>query len=148
MSNKIHSKGMVLMQSRKVYSPEFKLSVVKEYLNGGKSQSQICEEYSISPSVFFRWLKEYKDSGYDDSIFNVRKGRPKSIISDYSKIPSFILEAAGILEHDDSTDWNNPDVLKQKLDYYEKTLLEKDEELKRALDELELLKGKDIRKTK
>jgi len=50
------------MQNRKVYPPEFKLSVVKEYLNGDKSQAQICEEHSISPSIFFRWLKKYKDS--------------------------------------------------------------------------------------
>ncbi|HCI29180.1 MAG TPA: hypothetical protein DE117_03205 [Fervidobacterium sp.] len=42
------------MQNRKVYEPEFKLGVVKEYLNRDKSQSQICEEYSISSSIFFR----------------------------------------------------------------------------------------------
>ena len=67
------------MQNRKVYPPEFKLSVVKEYLNGDKSQAQICEEHSISPSIFFRWLKKYKESGYDDSVFNVRReGRSQS----------------------------------------------------------------------
>lgn len=38
------------MYNRKVYDPEFKLNVVKEYLNGDNSQAQICEEYSISPS--------------------------------------------------------------------------------------------------
>jgi len=56
------------MYNRKVYDPEFKLNVVKEYLNGDKSQALICEEYSISPSMFFKWLKKYKESGYDDSI--------------------------------------------------------------------------------
>ncbi len=84
------------MYNRKVYEPEFKLNVVKEYLNGDKSQGQICEEYSISPSIFFIWLKKYKESGYDDSVFNVKKGSPESIISDYSKIPPFIFESAGI----------------------------------------------------
>jgi len=44
------------MYNRKVYDLEFKLNVVKEYLNGDKSQAQICEEYSISPSTFFKWL--------------------------------------------------------------------------------------------
>jgi len=48
------------MYSRKVYEPEFKLSVVKEYLNVDKSQAQICEEYSISPSIFFRSFGMYK----------------------------------------------------------------------------------------
>jgi len=84
------------MYNRKVYDPEFKLNVVKEYLNGDKSQAQICEEYTISPSMFFKWLKKYKESGYDDSVFNVKKERPESIISDYSKITPFIFESAGI----------------------------------------------------
>ena len=83
------------MHSRKTYEPEFKLNVVKEY-HGDKSQAQICEEYSISPSMFFKWLKKYKESGYDDSVFNVKKGRPESIISDYSKIPPFIFESVGV----------------------------------------------------
>mgnify|MGYP000845664988 FL=1 len=135
------------MQKRKVYSPEFKLNVVKEYLNGGKSPTQLCEKYSISPSIFFRWLKEYKGSGYDDSIFNIRRGRPKSIISDYSKIPPSFFESAGILKHDDSTDWNDPNVLKEKLDYYEKILLEKDEQLKAALEKVELLKQENNQKS-
>jgi len=55
------------MYNRKAYDPEFKLNGVKEYLNGDKSQGQICEEYSISPSMFFKWfkwLKKYKESGY------------------------------------------------------------------------------------
>ena len=49
------------MYNRKVYDPEFKLNVVKEYLNGDKSQAQICEEYSISHSMFFKWLRNFSD---------------------------------------------------------------------------------------
>ncbi len=127
------------MQSRKEYSPEFKLTVVKEYLNGDKSQAQICEKYSISPSIFFRWLKNYKESGYDDSVFNVSRGRPGSIISDYSKIPPFIFESAGV-RRDDSTNPNDTIALKRKLEYYEKILLEKEVQLRIALDQIELLK--------
>ncbi len=48
------------MYNRKVYELEFKLNVVKEYLNGDKSQAQICEEYSISLSMFFRSFGTYK----------------------------------------------------------------------------------------
>ena len=70
-------------------------------------------------------VKKYKESGYDDSVFNVKKGRPESIISDYSKIPLFIFESAGIRK-DDSTNQNDTLGLKRKLDYYEKILLEKE----------------------
>jgi len=93
-------------------SPEFKLNVVKEYLNGDKSQAQICEEYSISPNIFFRWLKKYKESGYDDSVFNVSRGKSEPIISDYSKIMPFIFEFAGICK-DSSVNWNNVFVLRE-----------------------------------
>jgi len=57
--------GVRCMYNRKVYEPEFKLNIVKEYLS---------KEYSISPSMFFKWLKKYKESGY------VNKGRPESVI--------------------------------------------------------------------
>ena len=110
-----------------------------QYLNNDKSQAQICEEHSISPSIFFSWLKKYKESGYDDSVFNVSRGRPESIISDYSKIPPFIFESAGI-RRDDPTNPNDTIALKRKLDYYEKILLEKEIQLRIALDQVELLK--------
>ncbi len=70
------------MQNRKTYGSEFKLNAVKEYLNGDKFQAQICEEHSISPSIFFRWLKKYKESGYNDSIFNVSKDEVFQIVED------------------------------------------------------------------
>ena len=92
--------------NKKVYEPEFKLSMVKEYLKSYKSQAQIYEEYSISPSMFFRWLKKYKESGYDDSVFNVSRGQSEAIISDYSKISAFIFESTGTSK-DGSANQNN-----------------------------------------
>ena len=68
------------MYNRKVYDPEFKLNVVKEYLNGDKSQAQICEEYSAYPSIFSDLLKKYKESRYDDSIFSVKKGWSETLL--------------------------------------------------------------------
>jgi len=106
-----------------------------EYLNGDKSQAQICEEYSIYPSMFFRWLKKYKESGYDDSVFNVSRGRLESIISDYSKILPFIFEMAAIWR-DDSTNPNDTIALDQKLNYYERILVEKEIQLRIALDQI------------
>ncbi|WP_075780150.1 MULTISPECIES: transposase [unclassified Marinitoga] len=74
------------MRKRKKYDPNFKLSVVKEYLSSDSlTQADICEKYSISFSAFTKWVKKYEDSGYDDNVFNSKKGRTKSIISDISK---------------------------------------------------------------
>jgi len=62
--------------------------------------------------MFFKWLKKYKESGYDDSVFNVKKGRPESIISDYSKIPPFIFQSTGICK-DGPANQNNVFVLRE-----------------------------------
>ena len=87
------------LKNRKQYSPEFKLQVVKDYLNSDKSLNDIANEYSIpSNKSVHGWVKKYVDSGYDDNVFISKKGRPKSIISDISKVPPFIYESAGIIK--------------------------------------------------
>jgi len=97
--------------------------------------NDIANEYSISSAhTVHSWVKKYVDSGYDDNVFISKKGRPKSIISDISKVPPFIYESAGIIK----SDFNNSDdssLLKKKIEYYE--LLLKIQE-----DEINLLKKK------
>ncbi|MBM7558543.1 transposase [Marinitoga litoralis] len=128
------------MKNRNKYSPDFKLQVVKEYFNSDKTQKDICDEYGISSSAFFKWIKKYENSGFDDNVFNSKKGRPKSIISDISKVPPFIYESAGITQSDnDSNDTNS---LKKKIEYYERLLLEKELLLKMQEDEINFLKKK------
>ena len=130
------------MRKRKKYEPDFKLSVVKEYLSSDSlTQEDICNKYSISRSAFFKWVKKYEDSGYDDNVFNSKKGRTKSIISDISKVPPFIYESAGIVKNDLDNS-NDSAVLKKKLEYYERLLLEKELLLKMQEDEIKLLKKK------
>lgn len=130
------------MRRRKKYDPDFKLSVVKEYLsNDSLTQADICEKYSISSSAFVKWVKKYENSGYDDNAFNSKKGRPKSIISDISKVPPFIYESAGIIKSN-SNNSNDSVVLKKKIEYYERLLLEKEILLKMQEDEINLLKKK------
>jgi len=64
------------LKNRKQYSPEFKLQVVKDYLNSDKSLNDIANEYSIpSNKSVHGWVKKYVDSGYDDNVFISKKGR-------------------------------------------------------------------------
>ncbi|RDI90019.1 transposase, partial [Thermosipho africanus Ob7] len=81
------------------------------------------------------WVKIYEESGYDDNVFNSKKGRPKSIISDISKVPPFIYESAGIIRND-SNKSNDSASLKKRLEYYERLLLEKELLIKMQEDEI------------
>ena len=88
-------KGVSSLKNRKQYSPEFKLQVVKDYLNSEKSLNDIANEYSISSNKSVHgWVKKYVDSGYDD------------------------YESAGIIKSD-SNNSDDSALLKKKIEYYE-----------------------------
>ena len=48
------------------YTEEFRKSVVSLYHNG-KTQSQLHEEYGVSPSALARWIKAYSEVKLDDN---------------------------------------------------------------------------------
>ena len=43
----------------RVFSPEFKLQVVKAVENGEKRPAQACREFEIDSSLLTRWRREY-----------------------------------------------------------------------------------------
>jgi transposase len=47
----------------RVFTPEFKLGVVRAALCGEKSVVQLCREYSISDSCIHNWKKLYREKG-------------------------------------------------------------------------------------
>ena len=48
------------------YNTEFKMEVVKEYLEGNISYSQISNKYCIpSETIIIKWVNAYKSQGYD-----------------------------------------------------------------------------------
>ncbi|WP_165145617.1 hypothetical protein [Marinitoga sp. 38H-ov] len=90
-----------------------------------------------SSHTLHKWVKKYEESGYDDNVFNSKKGRPKSIISDISKVPPFIYESAGIVKPDNNS--NDTNSLKKKIEYYERLLIEKELLIKMQEDEINFL---------
>ena len=121
------------------YPSEFKLDVVKDYLNTEKTYADIYEEYNVSSSTLAKWIKKYEESGYDDNVFKSRKSKSKSIISDFSKVPPVIYDKFGI---EKSNNKSNEDItsLKRKLSMYEKSLLEKELENQLLREQNEILK--------
>jgi transposase-like protein len=47
----------------RVFTPEFKLSIVQQVLSGEKSIPQLCREYSLSDSCIHNWKKLYREKG-------------------------------------------------------------------------------------
>ncbi len=47
----------------RVFTPEFKLSIVQQILSGEKSIPQLCREYSLSDSCIHNWKKLYRAKG-------------------------------------------------------------------------------------
>lgn len=52
------------------HTPEFKLQVVREVVDGGKTPAQACREHDISESLLLRWRKQYMARG--GTAFTVR----------------------------------------------------------------------------
>lgn len=63
----------------KVYSAEFKINAIEEYIKTGKSQKKICEDLNItSKSAFGRWVIQYNEKG-PDSFYENKKPRREAV---------------------------------------------------------------------
>jgi transposase-like protein len=48
---------------RKHYDPETKVMLIKKHLLDKKPISDICDEYGLNPTLFYRWQKEFFENG-------------------------------------------------------------------------------------
>ena len=51
------------MARGRVFSREFKLSVVRQVVSGEKRAAQICREHGLGESLLLRWRREYEARG-------------------------------------------------------------------------------------
>lgn len=49
-------------KSRRSYSVEEKVSVLREHLLEGKAVSEVCERHGVSPSLFYYWQRQLFDN--------------------------------------------------------------------------------------
>ena len=52
------------MGSRKNFSSEQKVAILKEYLLERVPLSDICDKHGLHPSVFYRWQKAFFEKGH------------------------------------------------------------------------------------
>lgn len=52
-----------MKRKRKKYQPEEKVVILKRHLMDKVPVSDLCDEYTLHPTVFYRWLKEFFEHG-------------------------------------------------------------------------------------
>jgi len=52
-----------MKRSRKNYTPEEKVAILRRHLVDHVPVSDLCEELNLQPSLFYRWQKEFFENG-------------------------------------------------------------------------------------
>lgn len=52
-----------MTEARKHFSPEQKMTVLRRHLLEHVPVSNLCDEYGINPTVFYRWQKQLFEGG-------------------------------------------------------------------------------------
>ncbi len=50
-------------RKRKQYQAAEKVSIIRKHLIEKQSVSDLCDEYGIAPSVYYRWQKQFFEGG-------------------------------------------------------------------------------------
>ena len=82
------------------YSADFKKEVVRAYMAGDKSITQIATEYNIAKSTVGQWVKEYKEECLYTTTTSTESNEAKEIrrlnqlLSEKDKEIAFLKKAA------------------------------------------------------
>ena len=60
-------------KTRKKYSAEEKISIILEGLRGEESIAAICRREGINPNLYYRWSKEFLESGKKRLLGDTRR---------------------------------------------------------------------------
>lgn len=52
-----------MSKKRKQYTPEEKVAMLRKHLVDKVAVSELCEEYGLQPTVFYRWQKAFFEKG-------------------------------------------------------------------------------------
>ena len=48
---------------RRKHTPQTKVAILKAHLVDGKQVSELCDQHSLSPTLFYRWQKDFFENG-------------------------------------------------------------------------------------
>jgi transposase len=74
-------------KERKHYTAEEKVAILRRHLLDKVPVSDLCEEYGLQPTVFYRWQKEFFENG--SSVFQAKE-RPIRQVEEKKKRIEFL----------------------------------------------------------
>ena len=51
------------METRRHFSPEQKVAILREHLIEHKAISEVCDKHQLSPTLFYQWQKTFFENG-------------------------------------------------------------------------------------
>ena len=88
----LHGEEALVKGKNRKYSPEFKMKIVKQYLEG-ESINSLAIANNIQWSMIYNWIKRYEKDGYN-GLINKKKGRQPKMKEDKDKISKTVNQAA------------------------------------------------------
>jgi transposase len=73
-----------MKNSRKHYTPEEKVAILRRHLVEKEPISKLCDEVGLQPTVFYRWQKEFFENGaaaFEQKHFGNASGVAKSLLT-------------------------------------------------------------------
>jgi transposase len=52
-----------MRKQRRNYTPDEKVAMIRKHLLDGTAVSDLCDEESLNPNVYYRWQKEFFEGG-------------------------------------------------------------------------------------
>jgi transposase-like protein len=65
-------------KKRKNYSPEQKVEILKNHLVDKVAVSDLCDQFGLHPTVFYRWQKTFFEGGA--AAFKKQQSREKTLL--------------------------------------------------------------------
>jgi len=75
-----------MSQERKHCSAEQKVAILHRHLVEKVAVSQVCEEYGLSPNVFYRWQKEFFENGAAAFRRNGRDSKSEKLTAEVERL--------------------------------------------------------------
>ena len=126
------------------FSTEFKIKLVKEYLETNISYLKMAAKYNIDSAVIRNWVNKYKI--HKEKAFDRKVGRKKSFIEDENKIPALLKEEIGLdkVKKKESED----ERIQRRFEELKMSMVEKDLKIKLLEEKIAAIEKKDKLKKK